>query len=474
MSNSGRSFGLVLLATTCAALLGCERPTDGWQTGQRRKPRGTPSVVTIATPVGDAGRRVEVARYETRYQYPVLEELRKRDEAWKARQSEETERIRKAQKARKERRRVDKKMLQSSLPEEARPTSVDAFQSVYHHPPVAQFMTGTCWAFAATSLLESEVHRLTQRKIKLSEMGTVYYEHLAKTARFVRERGDSELGPGSQPNAVTWMWQRHGAWPAQIYPGVTGDDLRHDHQRLEREFKGLLGAVRDKGLWDEQAAQSLVQVLLDQHLGAPPASFEFEGKTVTPTAFVKDVLKIEPKDYVSAMSTLAVPFHSRAPFDVPDNWWKDDSYHNVPLDEFYAALKGALQAGFSLTVALDVSEPGKDPLGEVMFVPDYDIPPHRIDQLAREYRFAHRLTTDDHGVHLVGLTEHDGHDWFLAKDSGRSSRRGKHEGYYFIRDDYVRLKVLTFTVHRDAVKALLAKFEEEPPDGGLPGAGDSR
>ncbi|MBW2454508.1 MAG: peptidase C1, partial [Deltaproteobacteria bacterium] len=209
-------------------------------------------------------------------------------------------------------------------------------------------------------------------------------------------------------------------------------------------------------------------------LGAPPASFDFEGKTVTPTAFVKEVLKIEPDHYVSVMSTLAVPFHSRAPFDVPDNWWKDASYHNVPLDEFYGALKATLQAGFSLTVALDTSEPGKDPLGEVMFVPDYDIPPHRINQLAREYRFAHRITTDDHGVHLVGLAEHDGHDWFLAKDSGRSSRRGKHAGYYFIRDDYVRLKVLTFTVHRDAVKSLLAKFGPEPVDGGLPGASGSR
>jgi len=107
-------------------------------------------------------------------------------------------------------------------------------------------------------------------------------------------------------------------------------------------------------------------------------------------------------------------------------------------------------------------------------VPDYDIPPHRIDQLAREYRFAHRITTDDHGVHLVGLTKHDGHDWFLAKDSGRSSRRGKHVGYYFIRDDYVRLKVLTFTVHRDGVKDLLGQFDDAAVDGGVPPTKGSR
>ncbi len=94
-----------------------------------------------------------------------------------------------------------------------------------------------------------------------------------------------------------------------------------------------------------------------------------------------------------------------------------------------------------------------------MFVPDYDIPPSRIDQLAREYRFVHKVTTDDHGIHVVAHIEHGGHDWFLAKDSGRSSRRGKYEGYYFVRGDYIRLKVLAFTVHKDAVTDLLAKFE---------------
>ena len=70
------------------------------------------------------------------------------------------------------------------------------------------------------------------------------------------------------------------------------------------------------------------------------------------------------------------------------------------------------------------------------------------------------MTTDDHGVHVVGFTEHDGHDWFLVKDSGRSARRGKHEGYYFVRGDYIRLKVMAFAVHRDAVKDLLARFSD--------------
>ena len=45
------------------------------------------------------------------------------------------------------------------------------------------------------------------------------------------------------------------------------------------------------------------------------------------------------------------------------------------------------------------------------------------------------------------------------KDSNRSSRHGKWEGYYFFRDDYVRLKMLTFTVHRDAAADILARVD---------------
>jgi bleomycin hydrolase len=173
---------------------------------------------------------------------------------------------------------------------------------------------------------------------------------------------------------------------------------------------------------------------------------------------VKDTLRVNPDDYVSFMSTLEVPFHTVAVLDVPDNWWRSREYHNVPLEEFYAGIKGALEKGYTVAVGGDVSEPGKDGVNDVLFVPPYDIPSRYIDQLAREYRIDNKSTWDDHGVHVVGYAHLADHDWFLIKDSGRSARRGKVEGYYFMRDDYLRLKMLTFFVHKDAVADLLAKF----------------
>ena len=46
-------------------------------------------------------------------------------------------------------------------------------------------------------------------------------------------------------------------------------------------------------------------------------------------------------------------------------------------------------------------------------------------------------------------------DWFLIKDSNRSSRLGQHKGYYMWDGDYIRLKMLSFLVHRDRLAGLL-------------------
>jgi len=423
-----------------------------------RWPLMLPLLTLLAQPAA-AQERVDEARYEPKFRDPVIEELRDKDEAWQEQQDEETGAVRKRQKARRERERKEEESLKSSLPEAERPTSLDPFKPIWHHPPVAQFMTGTCWSFAATSMLESEAARLGGKRVKLSEMHTVYYEYLEKALRFVRERGDSLVSQGSQANAVLRVWKRYGAVPHEAYAGVVTKDRRHDHQRLSRELRQVLDMIKREGIWDEPTAMGLVAVVLNRHLGAPPQEFRWQGRRYTPQKFLKKVLKVNPDEYVNVMSTSKKPFHQRGEFEVPDNWWHDKSYHNVPLDEFYAALKQGISGGYGITVAIDVSEPGKDGANDVMFIPSFDIPASHINQAAREYRIAHQVTTDDHGVHLIGHATHAGKDWFLVKDSGRSSRRGKHKGYYFMREDYVRLKTLGFMVHRDAVKPLLAKIK---------------
>jgi bleomycin hydrolase len=50
----------------------------------------------------------------------------------------------------------------------------------------------------------------------------------------------------------------------------------------------------------------------------------------------------------------------------------------------------------------------------------------------------------------------------LVKDSGAGSRNNDIDapefGYYFFHEDYVKLKMMGFTIHKDAVKKVLKKF----------------
>ena len=92
----------------------------------------------------------------------------------------------------------------------------------------------------------------------------------------------------------------------------------------------------------------------------------------------------------------------------------------------------------------------------------FDIPVEEIDDNARQFRFSNGTTTDDHGMHLVGYYEKDGTDWYLIKDSGSGSRNNDETapefGYYFFRGDYIKLKMMDFMVHKDAIPDLLRKF----------------
>jgi bleomycin hydrolase len=57
----------------------------------------------------------------------------------------------------------------------ALPNKMDLYKNrQWHNPPLSQGNTNTCWCFSTTSFLESEIFRIHQKQIKLSEMYTVY------------------------------------------------------------------------------------------------------------------------------------------------------------------------------------------------------------------------------------------------------------------------------------------------------------
>jgi bleomycin hydrolase len=416
------------------------------------------SLCGFAAPLG-AGTKNKV-KYEKRYIDPVLKAMEEAREKEQDALDAATKAIRERQAEAKKKEKEAARSLLSDMAGVYPPPAPAAFASVFHFPPVAQYYTNTCWSFSTTSYYESEIFRRTGRKIKLSEIWTVYFEYLAKVRRWVRERGASLVAEGGESNAINRIWKEQGIVPEEAYPGRRVDGDKLDHEPLITEIKAYLDYVKANGLWGEEDVLRHVAVILDKHLGAPPKTIVYDGREMTPLEFLKDVAQLDMDDYVDVMSTSFYPFYSFQEYAVPDNWWHDKGYLNVPLDEWYGLILKAVQSGYSVGIGGDVSEAGKLGFQDVCFVPSFDIPAAYIDQDAREFRIDNRTTEDDHGIHIVGYKRFKGHDWFLVKDSGRSARWGKHEGYYFFRGDYVKLKMLTFTVPKALAKDLLAKVKK--------------
>lgn len=404
---------------------------------------------------GNARAQNDTAKYEPKVDYPLFKEIEKRDDSLQAEQDSITAAIRKRQKAEKELADSTKQELRFDVSGIDKPGAPEEFATVFHFPPTPQDWSSTCWSFSGTSFLESEVFRLTGHKIKLSEMYTVYFEYLEKVRRFIRERGDSRVGPGSEEEAVPRIMKLYGAVPRDVYDGLDPAFPHYDHTNLERELDACVDYIEGNDLWDEDAALARVRIILDKYIGKPPENFKYDGKTYTPREFVALVLKVNPDDYVCAMSTLKVPFYTRGLFDVGDNWQRDSSYLNLPLDVWYDVLRTALQRGYSVALGGGISEPGYYGAENVGVIPDFDIPQDYINQNSREYRIYRHVTGDDHGLHVVGFLRKGDRDWFLVKDSGSGSRRwGRFRGYFFFRDDFVRLKMLTIMVHKDIIESV--------------------
>lgn len=342
-----------------------------------------------------------------------------------------------------------------------RPASPEAFKTrLPHLPPTPQYYTGSCWAFAATSLMESEVIRQTGDEIKLSEMWLVYWEYVEKVRRWVREYGHSAVEQGSQSDAILGIYAAYGAVPRDAYAGVPFADGRHDHTPMMKELKSFMAWVEKNAVWDETRVLAGARDILDAHLGRPPETFQWRGRNWSPRAFLLEALRLDMDAYVGCVSYMERPgyvFGETCLLDVRDNWRRKDDYLNLPLTDFMRVVRESVRRGYSLVIGGDNSEPGVDGYFDSAVIPSWDIPNDRIDQGSREHRIRNGETGDDHGIHVVGHTREGGRDWYLIKDSNRSSRLGQFEGYYFFDGNYIKLKMLSIIVHRDMLRNVMPR-----------------
>ena len=327
-----------------------------------------------------------------------------------------------------------------------------------------QYRSSTCWSFSTLSFLESELMRMGKGEYNLSEMYIVRNTYLAKAKRYVRMHGSLNFAGGGAFHDVTTVLRNNGLVPESAYPGLGYGTDKHVHGELDAVTKAVCDAVIENpnGDLSDRWFDAFTGVL-DAYLGEAPSSFEYNGQTYTPESFAAS-LELNPDDYVEFSSYTHHPFYSTFMLEVPDNW---DNKHvvNVPLDDMMAIIDHALENGYTVAWAADVSEEGFNHRNGVAVVPadgnfsaamEAPVQQLVITQDLRQKAFDNFETTDDHGMHITGMAhDQNGHKYYIVKNSwGDSNSCG---GYLFASEAYVRYKTMDIMVHKASVPKKVTK-----------------
>ncbi len=329
-----------------------------------------------------------------------------------------------------------------------------------------QGKSGTCWSYCTSSFLESEVLRTQNKMIDLADIYPARCSYIDKAEAYVRMHGSLNYGEGGACHDVINMLRKYGSLPQSVYSGINYDSKLNNFGELQAILKAMLDAVvaNKSGKLSPNWKTAFTNVL-DLYLGEVPQSFEYEGKTYTPKSFAEKVVKLNPDDYVELSSFTYIPYYTQQILMVPDNWSLDKVW-NVKMQDMITIIDYALDNGFTVAWATDVSEKGFSWKNGVAYVPEVDYkdmtaderktmfngpkPEKTITAEMREQAFDNYTTTDDHGMHIVGKAkDQNGKEYYLVKNSW--GMKNDYQGYIYVTKNYVLYKTTAFLLHKDGI-----------------------
>ncbi len=329
-----------------------------------------------------------------------------------------------------------------------------------------QGSSGTCWSYSTTSFLESEMIKAGKQPVDLSEIYTARCAYIEKGVNYVRMHGAVSLGDGGEPHDVINMFRKYGAIPKLYYSGLNYGTTTNKFGEMSAIMEGVLKAVvsNPNGELTPNWRQAYTDVI-DDYLGKVPTTFDYNGKSYTPMTFAKEVVGINPDDYVEFGSETDQPLYQKFTLMVQDNWAFGQVY-NLPLNDVTDVIDNALKSGYTVEWSTDVSEKYFSWKNGVAYVPEKDYadmtpaerdgmfngpkPELEITPEVREKAFDDYRTTDDHGMHIVGIAkDQNGKEYYIVKNSWGPSN--DYKGYLFVTKAFVRYKTTNFLLNKNAL-----------------------
>ena len=354
-------------------------------------------------------------------------------------------------------------------------------------PITNQYRSGTCWCFSTLSYLEEEIMAVGGEQMTLSQMWVVRHAYFDKAVKYVRLHGNLNFAVGGAAHDVTEMIAKYGIVPREVYTGQNYGTELPEFNEIDDVLKAYVEAIIKNGngkltpVW-----QDGLNAILDTYFGKRPETFTYKGKEYTPKSFAES-LPIKMEDYIEFSSYTHHPFYSTFILEVPDNWmWH--SMYNVPMGEMMQVLDAALAAGRPVAWGTDVSEKGFSRTKAIGVIPEEveknsigsdaerwgkltdaekqaminnlegPMKEKTITQEMRQEAYGNYLTTDDHGMVIVGTaTDQEGNPFYKVQNSWGES--GPYKGFYYFSRPFVEYKTMDIMVNKNIVpKEILKKI----------------
>ena len=329
-----------------------------------------------------------------------------------------------------------------------------------------QGSSGTCWSYSTNSFLESEMIREGKQPVDLSEIYSARCAYVEKGINYVRMHGAVSLGDGGEPHDVINMFRKYGAVPQINYSGLNNCTTTNKFNEMSTIMEAILKAVVSNP--NGELTPNWVQAYtgaIDAYLGKVPETFDYKGKTYTPQTFAKEVVGINPDDYIELSSETDQPLYKKYTLMVPDNWDYNQVY-NVQLHEMTDIIDYALKNGYTVEWSTDVSEKSFSWKNGVAYVPEKKYNDMTEDERkamfngpkaelqitpeVRQQAYDNYGTTDDHGMHIVGLAkDQTGKEYYIVKNSWGASN--DYKGYLYVTKAFVQYKTTALMLNKNGL-----------------------